>query len=130
MPRTQPPHPSPSPEATALGARIRSLASQLGPLRIMLSVLVLALTLFPTPPDAQTGYGTGWEILTTLLAPAIVPIVYMGLLLDMLMTRIWISSAQGAERRRLKGILIFETLLAIAMLVAWLPFFLSIGKGP
>lgn len=114
----------------AFGAQIRSLASQLGPLRIMLSVLIVALTLFPTPPDTEVSYNTGWEILSNLLAPAIVPIVYMGLLLDMLMTRVWMSSAQGAERRRLKGILVFETLLAIAMLVAWLPFFLSIGKGP
>jgi cobalamin biosynthesis protein CobD/CbiB len=96
----------------------------------MLTGLVVVLSLFATSPGTEVAYNTGWEILTTLIAPAIVPIVFMGLLLEMLMTRIWISGAQGAERRRLKGILIFETLLAIAMLVAWLPFFLSIGKGP
>jgi hypothetical protein len=112
----------------ALGARIGSLALRLGPLRIMLTGLVVLLSLFPTSPRTDIGY-SGWALITTLLAPAIVPIVFMGLLLDMLMTRVWISSAQGADRNRLKGILIFETLLAIVMLVAWLPFFLSIGKA-
>ena len=58
---------------------------------------------------------------------ACVPMVFMGLLLDALMSRVWMVDTEGLERKRFKTIMIIDLFVAMLLIVAWLPYFLAIG---
>lgn len=105
---------------------LKILATQLGPLRLMLVGLTLMLIILVPKPGTPSEL-SGWRVISTLIAPATAPIVFFVLLLDLLMARVWMSDTTGDERKRYKIIMLVNALLALAVLLAWLPFFLAIG---
>ena len=98
-----------------------------GPLRLALIGVALAAVLaFPfatTPPVYR-----GWAVVSTVVVPVLVPLVFMVLMLDALMGRIFMAEKTGTERARYRVIVMLNLLLALMLLVVWLPFFRALGR--
>lgn len=103
------------------------MVQQLGALRVGL-VLLSVVTLLMRPAAGGMPVYEGWPFVTTLLVPALAPLVFLGLLLDMLMT--WVMSLESGPERRLRArkVLWVDLLLVAALGIAWIPFFLSLGN--
>jgi len=94
----------------------------LGPLRVMLmSAAIILIVLRPAP--ATEAIFEGWAVFPTLLFPALSPIIFMVLMLDALMSTVYLSAQQGAERRRLKRAQLTNLAVAAALFLFWLPYF-------
>lgn len=100
------------------GARLR----ELGPLRIALLVATaVALVLIPAP-GTRAAY-SGWPLVTTLLIPVSAPLLFLLLLLDALMSRVFLIDAEGPERQQRKTAIVVNLLAAALLLIRWLPYY-------
>lgn len=100
--------------------------SDLGPLRLMLALLVLLVILMA--PAALGETRLDWPfVLPTVIAPAVAPILFFVLMLDVLMTRVWMSGAEEAARARLRRALRFDLVVTAVLVAAWTPFFLRLA---
>ncbi len=104
-----------------------SFLKKLEPLRILLFLLAMMLTL-SVPKSGTPAVYEGFAIISTLIIPAIVPMAFMGLLLDALMSRVRQVDLAGEEKKRYRLIMFLNLGLALLLLVTWLPFFLSLGR--
>ena len=101
---------------------------QLGVLRLMLIALGIIATAFAGDADSVEIHH-GWQIIPTVVVPASAPIVFFVMLFDLMMCRIRMSDAQGAERLRFRNISWLYLAVLSIMLIAWMPFILSMGRG-
>jgi hypothetical protein len=99
----------------------------LQPLRIMLALITLVLILFVPKSGTQAVY-EGIAIISTIILPSLVPMVFMGLLLDATMSRVMQVDLAGEEKQRYRFIMYLNLGLALLLLLRWLPFFLSLGR--
>jgi len=97
----------------------------LGGLRLALLLAVVVLSIFVPAPGTR-GVLVGWPLVTTVLAPVLAPILFMLLLLDALMSRIFMSDATGAARRRFKTAMLVNLVAAAVLLLRWLPYYLAL----
>ena len=103
--------------------------SEFGPLRLGLFALAtICLLLVPEP---STPTVLVWpQIVPTLIAPVLAPLILMVILLDLMMSKIMSVSADNPnERRRFKTIMLYDFIVSLLILWAWLPFFMSLGRG-
>ena len=98
---------------------------QFGALRILLLIAALALTIIRAEPGTEAAR-SGLEMIPTLIAPAMAPLVFMVVLFDFMMCRIRMTEAHVRDKFRL--ISYVELAAALLLLLAWLPFFLAIGR--
>lgn len=99
-----------------------------GVLRSLLAALVL--TAIAIAPEAGTPVAyAGWAFIPTVLFAVLAPLYLMGLLLDILMSGIFMSDRKGAERRRFRAIMVTEALLALALVVRWVPYYLGFWRS-
>ena len=110
---------------TTLQRGLLSVLARLGALRIMLVVLALVL-LFAVPAPGTRPEYHGWGMIPTLIVPTLVPIMFMVLLLDVMMSAVFMVDKRGAERVRLKYIVFLELLIAATLMVVWYPYFRAI----
>lgn len=104
---------------------IRALLD-IGPLRLLL--LGLALLIMILAPTGQVEEArAGWDLVPTVLVPALAPMVLMGLLLDALMSRVWMSSAAPDAQPRYRRIMRLNLLACVAILIALYPFLRSLA---
>jgi hypothetical protein len=106
-------------------AAVGAWAQQLGTLRLLLMGCALLVIVSIPAPGVAVGY-TGAKLVTTVLVPVMAPILFMVLLLDALMARVFMSEAPPAERRRLTTIAGLHLALALLLMVRWLPYFLGL----
>ena len=101
---------------------LNNLIERFGWLRLGLATLTVTILFTVPPPRAETVLA--WpDIVPTLIAPAIAPLVLMVLALDLLMARVMASGADAFVRQRFRRIT-WLNLILIALLVArWAPFF-------
>ena len=104
----------------------RNILIQIHPMRLVLYFFAIASILLRPEIGGELDF-EGWDIVSSLLVPVLVPLFFMVLMLDALMTRVWLSEAEGAEARRLKTINRIDLLLGILLLAFWVPFFVSLG---
>ncbi|MCG6873203.1 MAG: hypothetical protein LJE84_13010 [Gammaproteobacteria bacterium] len=103
--------------------RMMHFLSMLGPLRVLLALGLLLLAAAQPFSGGEVQY-SGWLMFTTLIAPAVIPIAFFVLLLDMLMSGVFLSSAEDAVgRRRYRTILWVELGLLAMLLAVWGPYF-------
>ncbi len=100
---------------------------KIGALRVALGVVVLVSAVLRAEPGAQAVY-EGWGMVPNLLLPALVPIIFMGVLLDILMSRVMMTDTQGEARARYRTILKTDLAMVLALLGSWLPFFVALGE--
>ena len=101
-----------------------------GPMRIGLWFWSL-LVLFLAPKPGTAVVYSGWEMIPTLMAPVLAPILLQVVLLDALMSRVWMSAHTGAARDRYKRLMWINLVVAGFTMLGWLPYFsvLLRGKG-
>lgn len=97
-----------------------------GLLRMALLTLVLVdMLLRPEPGNPANLEGFG--VITDLIAPVLVPILFMLLLLDAIMTGVYMSSMQGEQRVRYRVVLLTNLSLAILFIWYWIPYFKALN---
>lgn len=101
--------------------------NKIGILRGLLLSTVLVSIVFSFFSDGRVAY-SGWEMVPTLLVPAITPIVFFVLAFDVMMSSILFADNVNEVRSRFKFILIVEISFLIILFSSWLPYFLSIGS--
>lgn len=100
---------------------LRQLLNWMGPLRWMLALGVLALVVLRPAPGTPPAHA-GWEMIPTLVVPALVPILVAVLLLDVLMGAVWLAS-YPAERRRYRTVMGVSLGMALLLVLWWWPYF-------
>ena len=98
---------------------------QFGALRILLLIAALLLIII-RPEPGMAAARSGLEMIPTLIAPAMAPLVFMVLLFDFMMCRIRMS--EEIVRDKFRYISYVELTTALLLFLAWLPFFLAIGR--
>lgn len=73
------------------------------------------------PFTGSEGYQTAWNVIRGAVAPALAVIFVFVLLLDILMSLIFMADQEGSGRKRYKGIIYLNALLVAGLLVAWVP---------
>ncbi|MDW3095690.1 MAG: hypothetical protein R8G33_08460 [Gammaproteobacteria bacterium] len=104
-----------------------TIFQSLGFLRISLLALGLINALLSPKPGTAISH-TGFEVIPTLVAPASAPIIIMVILFDALMSKIRASDSTGEESKKFKTIMWTELGVVAFMVMAWLPYYLAIGK--
>ena len=104
-----------------------TLLKSLGFLRLALIGLALINILLRPAPETAVAR-SGIEIIPTLIAPAAAPILLMVILFEALMSKIRASDATGEESRKFSRIMWVEIATAAIMAIAWLPYFIALGK--
>lgn len=98
---------------------------RLGPMRLaLLAGAVIVIVLAPAPGTKAIYHG--WPLFRTVLLPVFAPLVVMLLLLDALMSRVFLSEAEGEARLRLRTAVWVNLLAALAVVVYWLPYFMAL----
>lgn len=106
------------PRSASPGARLLDL----GALRWALFLFTLFMILFAPPAGARAGAG-GWSVFSTIVMPALMPLLFMVLLLDALMSAVFLKGTHlPAQRPRYRLSLAFNLVLLVALVVAWYPF--------
>jgi len=103
------------------------MLKSLGALRLTLLATVAALIILVPEAGTETAR-SGWEMLPTLVAPAMTPLVFMLLMFDFMMCRIRMSDENESIRKKFRLIGYIELAAALLLLIVWLPFFLAIGS--
>ncbi len=112
-------------------AQQKSIATHIvdfGILRILLIMLAIVLMVLRFWADAEVSYGD-WNMIPTLIAPALVPIVFMGLWLDVIMCFVFKSDKTGAARKKYKIAIATDVTTVLTMLLVWLTFFTNLGSS-
>ena len=97
-----------------------------GVLRALLAMVGLLLIVFATQPGTAPVYA-GWPLVTTVLVPVMAPMIFMLLLLDALMGRVWMIDKTGDEYVRLRTAVVVDLLLAASLLMFWVPYYRALG---
>lgn len=100
---------------------------QLKPMRILLIACALLTIVLRPVPGSDVVY-EGVEMFTTLLVPVFAPILFMLVLLDTLMSTIWVTQTEGDEKKRYRNNIIINLTVAGLLLYFWLPYIAALGK--
>ncbi len=114
-------------EPSSKEPRSPGLLYRLRPLRVALILAALITILLRPEAGAELSY-QGWAMVRTLLMPVLAPLFFMLLMLDALMTRVWLSGAGEEERLRLRLVVRADLLTGLLLLLVWLPFFIQLGR--
>lgn len=105
-----------------IGAALRGL----GPLRFALLVAALIALVFVPEPGTRAIYH-GWALVGTVLIPVLAPLLFLLLLLDALMARLFLTDAAGEARRHYRTVILVNLLAAAALLIRWLSYYAALG---
>lgn len=103
-----------------------SFIKRVGLLRAILAAVAISVMVFSFFTGDQVRHG--WAMVPTLIVPAIVPIVFFVLLLDILMSGVFMVDKTGAERNRFKFIALMDVVFVVSIVALWFPYFRSIGN--
>jgi hypothetical protein len=104
-----------------------TIFKSLGFLRISLLVIGVINSFLSPKPGTPISH-EGLEVIPTLIAPSAAPIIIMVILFDVLMSKIRASDSTGEENKKFKSIMWTELAVVAFMIMAWLPYFMAIGK--
>ncbi len=99
-----------------------NLLMQFGPMRAVLACTALALIVLVPAPGTAPVY-SGWAMVPTIIVPVLAPNIFMVVMLDVLMSSIFMIDKKGAARVRYRRIQLTELALAAGMVVFWVPYF-------
>jgi hypothetical protein len=116
-----------------MGARMREYPGNpvmrwLRNLGFLRSLLVLAAVfIMLVAPLAYGGVHLhDWRLLPTVVAPAVMMVLVFVILLDMLMSRVFMADAGEQERTRLSTAIRIEAVVLLSLIAAWSPFLVRI----
>ena len=106
---------------------ITSRIAAFGWLRLLLFTLVVLIMV--SAPEPQTRTAITWPLIVpTVIAPAMAPLVFMVVLLDLMMAKVMSAGEKdSAKKKRARRIMLANLLAAGGIVYAYLPFFMSLG---
>ena len=104
-----------------------NFVKQLKPMRVLLVVCALLTIVFRPEPGSEVVY-EGVQMIPTLLVPVLAPILFMLLLLDSLMSTIWVTQTEGDEKKRYRNNIIINLTVVGLLLYSWVPYIVALGK--
>jgi hypothetical protein len=99
--------------------------SRLGVQRSILVISTLILCLLSFFSAGEISY-SGWRAVPTLVAPALVPIAFFLLALDILMSLVFMADKAAEARRRYVFIMRSNLVLIVVLCLAWARFFYAL----
>jgi len=104
---------------------MKNLLGELGELRVtMLCATLLSLSAIPfTNTDVRMD---GWGLVPDVLVPVVSFILVFILLLDMLMSRVFMVEANAEKRQRFSKIFWLELMQVVSLIVLWAPYFIAV----
>ena len=100
---------------------LSNLVGNIGPLRFMLHGLTL-IFVFLSLAVGDTVHYSGWRMLPSLIVPALIPIIFFGMLLELMMSTVFMLDAEEMEKRaRFRTIVKIDLLLVAGLLLFWIP---------
>ena len=106
--------------------KISSFIKQAGPIRNILYALGIIAIIFKPENSAELNL-EGLQFIPTLVLPVIAPLLITGFFLDILMSRIYSSEQSDEIKQKFRSIIYVDLILAIALLIAWVPYMLSMN---
>ena len=103
------------------------LLKQMKPLRVMLALAAFLVVLLAPGAGTQAIY-EGFAVITTLVVPALTPLIFLVMLLDALMNRIWLIDSNAENSSKYRNIIRVDLLLALMILIVWAPYFIEIWQ--
>ncbi len=110
-----------------LGNGLRRTFVLLGPLRAALVAAALVLLVLRPAPGTPAVL-SGWAIVPTLAAPVTAPLVFMMLLLDAIMSAVFMTDKEGLARQRYGRLVAIDLALALVTFFWWWPYYAALGK--
>ena len=105
---------------------VTTVVSRIGPLRFMLQSLAFVFIILSQFVGARAVY-SGWEMLPTLIVPALIPIIFFGMLLELLMSTVFMIDAEEPEKKaRFKTIIKIDIIVVAGILLFWVPTFMQL----
>lgn len=98
-----------------------NILMQFGPMRVVLACAALVLIVFVPAPGTAPVY-SGWAMIPTIVVPVLAPNIFMVLMLDVMMSSIFMIDKKGAARARYRRIQLINLALAAGMVVFWVPY--------
>jgi len=105
---------------------MKKLFKELRFLRSFMGVVTLFCVVMSRFAGGETLY-SGWGMVPTLIVPAIVPILFFVIWLDVLMSWVFRIDAEGEEKARLGRVMIFDLIMVSLLTLSWVGFFLSLA---
>ncbi|MDZ7754337.1 MAG: hypothetical protein U5S82_22515 [Gammaproteobacteria bacterium] len=98
----------------------RGLLASIGFLRTMLGLVVLVIAALSWFAGSEP---TGWYVLPVYVAPVLAILLLWGLILDLIMTRVYMSEPATEDGPSYGLVMRFDLALFAILLVSWGPFF-------
>ncbi len=94
-------------------------------MRVVLGIFVLCLAVLSPAPGVEYEHD-GMGILRTIIVPALSPLVFLVLMLDVLMSRVKMIESDADTRRTYRTIIIYNVSMAALLVISWMPYFFSL----
>jgi len=107
--------------------KFNKLLKQMKPLRVTLALGACMVVILAPGAGTQAVY-EGFAAVTTLVIPAITPLIFMVMLLDALMNRVWLIDADSDNSSKYRNIIKVDLALALIILLVWAPYFIEIWQ--
>ena len=103
--------------------KIKAVIVEIGELRSMLiATAIISVSQVPFTTNNEVRL-EGWGLFPDILAPVLAVILFFGLCLDMLMSRVYMSSLDEDGKARFRTIIRMELLTLVVMVSMWIPYF-------
>ena len=107
--------------------KLSLLLSQMKPLRVVLAIFAILIAVFAADAGTKSSY-EGTQVILTLVLPALTPLIFLVLLLDALMNRVWLIDASGTDSTKYRNLIRIDLLLAALIFIRWIPYFIEIWR--
>ena len=102
--------------------QLKDFMNYIGELRTMLiSTAVICVTFIPFASDEIRL--EGWGLAPDVLAPVVSMMLVFGILLDMMMSRVFHADSEGETKEKFAFIFKLEGITLLALIALWAPFF-------
>lgn len=102
--------------------QLKNLMLYIGELRTMLiATAIICVAFIPfTSDEIRTD---GWGLAPDVLAPVVSIMLVFGILLDMMMSRVFQADSEGGAKEKFAFIFKLEGMVLLALIGLWAPFF-------
>lgn len=104
---------------------MKNFFNEMGALRVMLMTITL-LSISAIPFTDTNVRMEGWGLLPDVLVPVVSFILVFIILLDMLMSRVFMIEADEAKRKKFNKIFLLELALIVSLILFWSPYFTAV----
>ncbi len=100
---------------------VTKVVRRIGLLRFLLQFLAFIFIFLSQSVGTRMVY-TGWELLSTVIVPALIPIIFFGMLLELMMSTVFMFDAEELDKKaRYRTIVKIDIVIIAGILLFWVP---------